>query len=82
MTSSESFSPSTDPEIFLDNIAERVSIAEGSVGIREILLRLFRNQHINNKQLSQLTEIPVPVLSAARNELIKAGLLLNKVSEL
>ena len=78
MKSSKSFSLGTDPEIFLDNIAERVSIAEGSVGIREILLRLFRNQHINNKQLSQLTEIPVPVLSAARNELIKAGLLLNK----
>ena len=70
-----SFPSDTDPYSILQYISDQISLAEGPVAIREILLHLFRNSHLKNKLLSQLTELPVPILAAARNELIKMGIL-------
>ena len=64
------------PQDILEQVAEKSSLAEGPEGVRSILLNIFRHpQGINNKLLSQLTAIPVPVLSATRQELIKASIL-------
>ncbi|MHA1991311.1 MAG: adenosylmethionine decarboxylase [Candidatus Hodarchaeales archaeon] len=64
------------PSNILDQVAKKASLAEGSEGVRSILMQLYRHpEGINNKLLSQLTGIPVPVLSATRQELIKANLL-------
>jgi S-adenosylmethionine decarboxylase proenzyme len=60
----------------LDQVAGKSFLAEGAEGVRSILLQLFRHpEGINNKSLSQLTSIPVPVLAATRQELIKAKVL-------
>lgn len=60
----------------LNKVATLANLAEGAEGVRTILLQLFRHQKgINNKLLSQLTAIPVPVLAATRQELIKAEIL-------
>ncbi len=72
----DSFAPN-----ILEQVAEKSSLAEGPEGVRSILLNLFRHpQGINNKLLSQFTGIPVPVLSATRQELIKTSILLNITS--
>lgn len=62
----------------LNQIAERAHVAEGSESVRDVILHLFREKNVNNKKLSQLTEIPVPTLSAIRGELIKEGILETK----
>ena len=62
----------------LQQVAENAKVAEGKEGVRNILLWLYREKNVNNKKLSQLTEIPVPILSAIRGELIKEGVLVDK----
>ena len=59
----------------LKTISKQANVAEGPESIREVLLQLYREKEIKNKTLSQLTQIPVPTLSAIRGELIKAGIL-------
>ena len=60
----------------LAHVATRAQLVEGLEGVRTVLLHLYRNPTgVNNKTLSQMTAIPVPVLAAVRQELIKAGIL-------
>lgn len=59
----------------LKNISKQANLAEGPESIREVLLYLYREKDIKNKKLSQLTQIPVPTLTAIRGELKKEGIL-------
>ena len=59
----------------LKTISKHANVAEGPESIHEVLLHLYREKEIKNKKLSQLTQIPVPTLTAIRGELIKEGIL-------
>jgi len=62
----------------LINIAERAQLAEGSDGVRSILLTMFRFPSLKNKKVSQKTGIAIPALAAVRGELVKAGIIEKK----
>lgn len=64
------------PSNILEHVAIQAQLVEGLEGVRTVLLHLYRNPNgVNNKTLSQMTAIPVPVLAAVRQELIKADIL-------
>ncbi len=69
-----------DVQSFFRTIADRSQLREGSKGIERIIREMFRFQEkkISNKELSKLVQIPVPVLSAVRSELLKEGFLKTK----
>ena len=61
--------------LILKKISTNANVAEGAESSREVLLNIYREKQIKNKTLSQLTQIPIPTLSAIRGELIKEGIL-------
>ena len=61
--------------LILKKISTNANVAEGPESIREVLLYIYREKQIKNKTLSQLTQIPIPTLSAIRGELIKERIL-------
>jgi len=65
------------PEVFYREIASKASLIEGAKGVEKVVLTLFRYRakKITNKELSRMVKLPVPVLSAVRGELQKAGFL-------
>ncbi|MFX1468706.1 MAG: adenosylmethionine decarboxylase [Promethearchaeota archaeon] len=65
----------TKTEKLLITVANRAKLAEGLEGIRSILLTMYRFPSLKNKKVSQKTEIAIPALAAARNELVKAGII-------
>ncbi|MHA2329221.1 MAG: hypothetical protein ACXACR_11945, partial [Candidatus Hodarchaeales archaeon] len=69
-----------DPLTFCRTIAERSQLKEGSRGVRQLILEMYRRQHqkVSNKELSRIVRIPVPVLSAVRSEMVSAGFLKTK----
>ena len=69
-----------DPQSFFNSIAEKSHLKEGRRGVERIVIEIFRrqNQKTTNKELSRNVRIPVPVLSAVRGELLKAGFLESK----
>lgn len=64
-----------DPEYILAKIAKKAQLAEGSEGVRTLLLTMFRYSGINNKELARKTGIAVPALAAVRGELHQAGII-------
>ena len=62
-------------EKILTLIAERAQLAEGTEGVRSILLIMYRFPSLKNKILSQKTGIAIPTLAAVRGELVKAGII-------
>ncbi|MHA2364487.1 MAG: bis-aminopropyl spermidine synthase family protein, partial [Candidatus Hodarchaeales archaeon] len=74
------FTVQSDPDFILNCIATNANIAEGPSAIRDVLLQIYRNKNINNKKLSRLTEIPVPILAAIRGELKSANILQNNTN--
>ena len=64
-----------DTDILLTIIAEKARLAEGSEGVRSILLFMFRNPSLKNKILAQKTGIAIPAIAAVRSELEKAGII-------
>jgi S-adenosylmethionine decarboxylase proenzyme len=69
-----------DPNLFCRRIARQSRLLEGEEGIRKIILEMYRRQDskLSNKALARIVKIPVPVLSAVRSELLKAGFLETK----
>lgn len=69
-----------EPQSFFSTIAEKSHLKEGERGVERIVFEIFRrqNQKVTNKELSRAVRIPVPVLSAVRGELVKAGFLKTK----
>jgi hypothetical protein len=67
-----------ETEKILTIIAEKAQLAEGSEGVRSILLTMYRFPSLKNKKVSQKTGIAIPPLAAVRGELVKAGILEKK----
>jgi S-adenosylmethionine decarboxylase proenzyme len=65
-------------EEILTLIAEKAKLAEGSEGVRSILLTMYRFPSLKNKKVSQNTGIAIPSLAAVRGELVKAGIIEKK----
>ena len=66
-----------DPQTFCRSIAEKSHLQEGVRGVKRIILEMYRrrDQKVTNKELSRYVQIPVPVLSAVRGEMLKTGFL-------
>jgi S-adenosylmethionine decarboxylase proenzyme len=69
---------SDNAEEILTLIGEKAKLAEGSEGIRSILLTMYRFPSLKNKKVAQKTGIAIPSLAAVRGELVKAGILEKK----
>ncbi|MFX1336060.1 MAG: adenosylmethionine decarboxylase [Promethearchaeota archaeon] len=71
-----------DPQTFFRSIAEKSHLQEGPRGVERIIREMYRrkNQKVTNKDLSRYVQIPVPVLSAVRGEMLKKGFLKTKSS--
>lgn len=69
-----------DVQSFCGTIADKSHLREGPKGVERIIRELYRFQEkkIGNKELSRIVQIPVPVLSAVRSELLKEGFLKTK----
>ncbi|MFX1511099.1 MAG: bis-aminopropyl spermidine synthase family protein [Promethearchaeota archaeon] len=65
-------------ETILQKVANATNIQEGKEGVRIILLTIFREGRISTKNLSQKTNLPIPVIAAVRKELEKEQLLNRK----
>ncbi|MFX0023463.1 MAG: adenosylmethionine decarboxylase [Candidatus Hermodarchaeota archaeon] len=69
----------SDPvEEILTIISEKAQLAEGSEGVRSILLTMYRFPSLKNKKVAQKTGIAIPSLAAVRGELVKAGIIEKK----
>jgi S-adenosylmethionine decarboxylase proenzyme len=73
---SEIWNENTDE--FLESIANKAKLAESGEGVRDILLHVFRNANLKNKDLSRLTQIAIPAIAACRGELVKEAILKDK----
>jgi hypothetical protein len=69
-----------EAEKTLTMIAKKARLAEGSEGIRSIILTMFRYPSLKNKKIAQKTGIAIPALAAARGELFKAGIIESRTS--
>ena len=62
----------------LQTVAERTQLEEGEEGIRKILREIHRNTKISTKDLASLTQIPIPIVAAAKRELEKEGFIISE----
>lgn len=69
-----------DPQTFCRTIAEKSHLQEGAWGVKRIIIEIYRrrDKKVSNKELSRYVQIPVPVLSAVRGEMMQAGFLETK----
>ncbi len=69
----------SDKSAFLKAIAERAQLREGPQGIESVLRAIFHAQHdlavepLTGRALARVVRLPVPVVTAIRRELEKAG---------
>jgi N4-bis(aminopropyl)spermidine synthase len=70
-----------DKANLLESIAERAQLREGPAGVEEVLRAVYRAQHsagvepMTARALARVVRLPVPVVTAVRRELEKAGVL-------
>ena len=58
----------------LHELAERTQLREGAAGIEAVLRTIHRAGGLTGKELARQTRLPVPVITAIRRELERAGL--------
>jgi predicted methyltransferase len=54
-------------------VAEATGLAEGPAGVRDVILAISRTEPVAVRAVSQLAELPVPIVTAICNELRKRG---------
>ena len=65
----------------LASVAQRSQLREGTAGVEEVLRAVYRAQHLAGAEpltaraLARLVRLPLPVVTAVRRELEKAGVL-------
>jgi predicted methyltransferase len=57
----------------LAEVAAAVGLAEGPAGVRDVILAISRTEPVAVRAVSQLAELPVPIVTAICNELRKRG---------
>jgi N4-bis(aminopropyl)spermidine synthase len=62
-----------DADAVFAEVAEATGLAEGPAGVRDVVLAISRTEPVAVRAVSQLAEIPVPVVTAICNELRKRG---------
>ena len=71
----------SDKSNLLKSIAERAQLREGAAGVEEVVRAVYRAQHsgqaepLTARALARIVRLPVPVVTALRRELEKAGVL-------
>src|SRR5215218_3615305 len=58
----------------LSDLAARTKLREGAAGIEAVLRTIHRQPGLTGKDLARQTRLPIPVITAIRRELEKAGL--------
>jgi N4-bis(aminopropyl)spermidine synthase len=70
----------TDKQSLLKAVAERSQLREGAQGVEDVLRAIYRAQHdpggepLTARTLARIVRLPVPVVTALRRELEKAGM--------
>lgn len=64
-----------NPNIILNEIAEKASVLEGKEAVRTILREIFLSGTIGTKSLARKLKMPIPTIAAIRKELEKIGLI-------
>ena len=62
-----------DIDAIAAEVADAVGLAEGEGGVRDVLRAIAVAEPVPASQLSRLTELPVPIVTAVCNELRKRG---------
>src|SRR5437588_419250 len=68
-----------DKQALLRTVAERSQLREGSQGIEDVLRAIYRAQNdpaaepLTARALARIARLPVPVVTAIRRELERAG---------
>jgi predicted methyltransferase len=62
-----------DIDAIAAEVADAVGLAEGEGGVRDVLRAIAAAEPVPASQLSRLTELPVPIVTAVCNELRKRG---------
>ncbi len=62
------------PEALLSDLAARTRLREGAAGIEAVLHTIHHHAGLTGRELARRTRLPVPVITAVRRELEKAGL--------
>jgi predicted methyltransferase len=57
----------------LAEVAAATGLAEGPAGVRDVILAISRTEPVAVRAVSQLAELPVPIVTAICNELRKRG---------
>lgn len=61
---------------YIQEVSKNVNIQEGEQAIENILLNIYFEEGISNKELSRNNLLPIPVIVAIKKEFIKYGLLI------
>ncbi len=70
-----------EKDSLLNSVAQRSQLREGAAGVEEVLRTVYRAQHLTSAEpltaraLARLVRLPLPVVTAVRRELEKAGVL-------
>src|SRR6478672_3029271 len=70
-----------EKDSLLNSVAQRSQLREGAAGVEEVLRAVYRSQHLMGAEpltaraLARLVRLPLPVVTAVRRELEKAGVL-------
>lgn len=60
---------------YIAQVSKRTNLKEGEEGVKFILKQIFSHERLTTKELSRLTQIPLPVVAAIRREFEKLGLI-------
>ena len=60
-------------DTILAEVAAATGLAEGPAGVRDVILAISRTEPVAVRAVSQLAELPVPIVTAICNELRKRG---------
>lgn len=63
---------------FIEEVSKHVDIEEGRNVIEQILIQIYLKEKSSNKELGQITLLPIPMITAIKKEFIKLGILEQK----
>src|SRR2546423_166839 len=69
----EEIIPSIDADAVVNEVARAVGLAEGPVGVQDIIRAIVRHEPVAAREISRHVELPVPLVTAVCNELRQRG---------
>lgn len=63
---------------YIQEVNKHVSITEGEIALENLLIQVFLNDGISNKKLAKELLLPIPLVTAAKKEYMRFGLMEQK----